>query len=141
MTKFIGIILASIFSVIVFAQTANADEFASIPLTGPITSPLTSSLIITGEVTYQNIGGFFAHLLRVVPAVGVTVIAETGFFKNHISVSTTTDENGNYVLPVPQKGLYRVHIDDNKGKFFVPFIHVVNVQNHSQTADFKGLKF
>lgn len=121
-----------------FLAQVNSVKAITIPSGSPITSPI-SFFAITGKVTYKNLKLFISALNRITPGANVTITA-TNFFDPSQVFSTTTDINGNYILPVPN-ALYKVTASDNANTFFSPPLHVVKIKNQNKNASFQGLIF
>lgn len=149
MRKFLGIILACLFSIILLSQVQHVlanekedEDFFHKPITNPITSPITGPLLITGKVTYLSLERFFEEIFHKIPAQGVTITVND-FFHHTVVVNTTTDKNGVYSATVPTAGLYKVTPSDASHTFFAPPFKIVPVNNaHSHaTANFQGFNF
>ncbi len=114
------------------------------PITGPVTGPVTgptSVFKITGNIRYHLLGMLRRGAARFIPAGGVNIVA-TQLFNSNVSVSTTTDANGNYTLTPTQAGLYRINVSGGDTNFYAPPIRVVPLNKSGEKkADFQGLIF
>ncbi len=130
--KLLIILLVSLFSVPLFVQTTQV--YADVPVTSPITA-----FILTGKVTYKQLGRVMKNVSRFTPAKNV-LIKVINFFDHTKHYQTTTDAQGNYGLNIPN-GLYTVEASDSMHTFFTPPFKVVKINNNAKVANFEGLIF
>jgi hypothetical protein len=135
MKKFFSLVFMGIVSMIIFLQVSNLQVANAV---APITSPI-SGFVIAGHVDYKNLFRLFGGLQRFFPASGVTVTF-TEFFNKNVKFSTTTDADGNYVMPL-DPSLYKVEVSDANHTFFSPHTRVIKLNTASKSADFTGLIF
>jgi hypothetical protein len=116
------------------ATSASANTKNGSPLTSPVTF-----FKISGNVTYKFFKFFSNNGQRFAPATGVTVTAENVFNKN--KYQTTTDLNGNYTLPVEEKGVYLVGPSGGNTNVYTPALQVVhaNKAGVKSNVNFHGL--
>lgn len=115
----ISAFIIAFFAVILSTQThlVSAQTFSTIPLTYPITAPI-SYFKISGKVSFLRLRWFKQP-------TNVKVIAADSQGKQ---ISTMTDTQGNYTLPVTA-GKYRVSVSPVTGYRFVPQNRIANVKN------------
>lgn len=166
---FAATLLTLIFTVSTLAQVSyvgaeNGETPVTPPLTSPVTSPepspsitplvtVTPSLTptptdtppdedfehsISGNVTYRFLSWFWWHRKKSEPAEDVTIKARNFF--THELFTTQTDEDGNYMMFVPE-GLYLVKAQDEQDSLLIPFLRGVHINRDRENVDFKGLVF
>lgn len=115
--------LVIVFAVIFSAQLSHT-AYATTKNGNPVTSPVTF-FQISGKVTYKFFKLFGGGSNQ--NAAGVEVEAKN-VFTNDV-YETTTDANGNYVIPVQEKGVFLVGPTEGNTDVWVPALKPVHANN------------
>jgi hypothetical protein len=138
---FLSALILSIFGIILYCQMPVVMAVAPMnrPISGPLPSVTPTPKPISSPISYFLLQGKveYSSIKRSIPAVGVKVTAVNVIEK--ITISTQTDQKGNYVLKLPTKVMFNISAHDNTGTIFNPTSYVVSMIKDLRNYNFVGL--